>query len=323
MGLKSKETPTRKLPIDRIGLMLLFFWVGMLQVMLDLGKDADWVHSALIVVMAVMAGIGFLAWTIWEMTDAHPIVDLSLFANRNFLLGTISLCLGYSVFFANTLILPLWLQTQLGYTATWAGLAAAPSGAVAVLLTPFAARLSGKVDARWLGTVALVSFGISYYLRSEFTTSVSFWQLVIPMLVQGIAMATFFLAMVTIALDGIPAAKLPSATGISNFARITASSFTASIITTAWDRREALHQSRLSEAVGNGQQLHTAIGVLNRAGLTDLQAVAAISRQALGQAYLLASTDLFRLSAWLSFALVLTVWLARRPAPPSGPVAAD
>jgi len=322
-GLKSRETPTRKLPIDQVGLMLLVVWVGALQIVLDLGKNDDWFASDRIVIGAVVAAIGFVAWLIWELTDEHPAVDLSLFKSRNFAIGTIAFCLGYAVFFANTLILPLWLQTQLGYTATWAGLVAAPSGLVAVILTPFVAKMSGKVDARILATVAFAAFGVSYYLRSGYTTSASFTDLMLPLLVQGIAMSCFFLAMLTISLDRIPPERIPAASGISNFARITAGSFAASIITTAWDRREALHQSRLSEAVGTGMPLQMARDALGRLGLTDTQAAGAVTRQMVGQAYLLASTDLFRVSAWLCAALVVVVWLTRRASPPSGPIAAD
>ena len=322
-SLKTRETPTRKLPIDQVGLILLVVWVGALQIALDLGKNDDWFASDRIVVAAVVAAIGFVAWLIWELTDANPAVDLSLFRSRNFAIGTVAFCLGYAVFFANTLLLPLWLQTQLGYTATWAGLVAAPSGLVAVILTPFVARLSGKVDARILATVAFASFGLSYYLRSGYTTYASFTDFMLPLMVQGVAMSSFFLAMITISFDRIPPERLPSATGISNFARITAGSFSASIITTAWDRREALHQSRLSEAVGSGMPYQLARDGLARLGLTDVQAAGVVTRQMIGQAYLLASTDLFLLSAWLCLTMVAIVWCTRRATPPSGPIAAD
>ncbi|MDB5576927.1 MAG: family efflux transporter permease subunit [Bradyrhizobium sp.] len=322
-GLKTRETATRKLPIDQVGLILLVLWVGSLQMMLDLGKNDDWFNSTRIVVMAVVAVIGFAGWVIWEMTDANPTVDLSLFKNRNFAFGSIAFCLGYAVFFANTLILPLWLQTQLGYTATWAGLVAAPSGVVAVLLTPFVTRASSKVDARVLATIAFIAFAVSYFMRSNLNTEASSWDFVLPMLVQGVAMSSFFLSMVTISLNGIPPERMPSATGITNFARITAGSFAASITTTMWDRREALHQSRLAEVVSSGSPYQAAHATLQQLGFTDLQATAAIARQMVGQAYLLASTDLFRFSAWLCVALIGTVWLTRRPVALKGPIAAD
>ena len=322
-GLKTRETPTRKLRIDTVGLMLLVVWVGSMQIMLDLGKNADWFSDPLIVVLAVIAAIGFVAWIIWELTDANPTVDLSLFLNRNFAIGSLAFCLGYAVFFANILLLPLWLQTQVGYTATWAGLIAAPSGVVAVLLTPFVARLAGKIDARILATVAFAAFALSYWLRSGYTTTASAWDFMVPLLVQGVAMSTFFLSMLTISLDRIPPERLPSATGMSNFTRIVAGSFAASIITTAWDRREALHQSRLVDAVGTGMPFQMARAQLERLGLTDVQAAGAITRQLVGQAYLLASTDLFFVSSLLCAALIVIVWFTRRAAPPSGPIAAD
>ncbi|HVF94167.1 MAG TPA: DHA2 family efflux MFS transporter permease subunit [Sphingomonas sp.] len=322
-GLKTRETPTRKLPIDTVGLMMLVVWVGALQIMLDLGKNDDWFNSPRIVIMGVIAAIGFVAWLIWELTDANPAVDLTLFAKRNFAIGSIAFCLGYAVFFANILLLPLWLQTQLGYTATWAGLIAAPSGVVAVLLTPFVARLSGKIDARLLATVSFAAFAVSYWMRSGYTTSASSWDFMLPLLVQGIAMSTFFLSMLTISLDRIPPERLPSATGISNFTRIVAGSFAASIITTAWDRREALHQNRLAEAIGNNAPYRAASETLQHLGLSPLQSAAVITRQMVGQAYLLASTDLFRLSAMLCAALILVVWFTRRPTGQGAPVAAD
>ena len=291
-GLKSRETPTAQVPIDRVGLILLVVWVGALQIMLDLGKNDDWFHSDRIVVLGLVALVGFAAWVIWELTDAHPIVDLSLFAQRNFLIGNIAFCLGYAVFFANILLLPLWMQTQLGYTATWAGLVAAPSGLVAVILTPLVARASGKIDARILASIAFIGFAISYWMRSGYTTTASFFDFMLPLLVQGVSMSTFFLAMLTILLDRIPPERIPSATGISNFTRIVAGSFAASIITTAWDRREALHQAHLSEAIGSATPYQMAVQTLQRLGLDAVQAAAVVTRQMVGQAYLLASTDL-------------------------------
>jgi MFS transporter, DHA2 family, multidrug resistance protein len=322
-GLKDRETPTRKLPIDTIGLCLLVLWVGSLQIMLDLGKNDDWFHSTRIVLLTVVAAIGFAVWLVWELTDAHPIVDLSLFKRRNFALGGIAFALGYAVFFANILILPLWLQTQMGYTASYAGLVAAPGGLVAVLLTPFVARLSGKIDVRILATVAYVSFGIGYWMRAQFTTGADLWTLIAPSLVQGVAMSCFFLSMVTICLDRIPPERLPSATGLSNFTRIIAGSFAASVITTAWDRREALHQTHLADAVGRGHPLQGAMEQLQALGLTAQQATAVVVRQLTGQSYLLAVDDLFWLSAVLCGVLIALVWLTRRPSAPGGPVAAD
>jgi len=312
-SLAARETPTRKLPVDRIGFALLVLWVGALQVMLDKGKDADWFSSPFIVTLALVSGIGFIAWLIWELTDEQPLVDLSLFANRNFGIGVLAMCLGYSVFFGNVVILPLWLQTQLGYTATWAGLVSAPAGVVAVLLSPLAARLMAKTDARWAATIAFVAFTISYFMRAGYTPDASFRTFIIPLLVQGVAMSTFFVGMLTIVLHGVPPLRVPSASGLLNFARITAGSFAASITTTLWDRREALHQARLAESSSVYDPTMTqALGRLQAGGLTEMQGLGVLTRSLVNQAYVLSSLDYFWASAWISMALIPLIWLARR-----------
>ena len=312
-NLSKRETPTRQLPIDTVGLGLLIIWVGSLQIMLDTGKDADWFSSRSIVIEAVIAAVGFCAFLIWELTEKHPIVDLSLFRYRNFSLGTLAFCLGYALFFANVLLLPLWLQTSVGYTATWAGLVAAPSGAVAVILTPIAARYMAKTDARIMATIAFVAFAVSYFMRAGYTQDAGFWDFVMPMLVQGIAMSTFFVSMITISLDGIAPERIPSASGISNFTRITAGGFAASIVTTLWDRREALHQSRLADvATAYNPQLQQAVEHLHNRGFSDLQAYGVLSRNLSLQSYLLSSIDLFWISGWLSILLIAVIWTARR-----------
>jgi len=323
-NLADRETPTRKLPIDTVGLGLLIVWVGALQVMLDQGKDLDWFQSGEIVALAAATVIGFAAWLIWELTDEHPIVDLSLFKNRNFALGTLAFCLGYAVFFGNTLLLPLWLQTQIGYTATWAGLVAAPTGVIAVLLTPMSAKLMTKIDARIIATVAFIAFAISYLMRANFTADAAFIDFVLPLLVQGVAMATFFLAMITILLDGVPAPRIPLASGLSNFARITSGGFAASLVTTVWDRREALHQSRLADGTtAFSPAFKGALANLQHLGLPELGAKAAVARTIVGQAYLMAADDIFWASGWICLVLVGIVWLCRRAVSGGGPVAAD
>jgi DHA2 family multidrug resistance protein len=322
-NLADRETPTRKLPIDTVGLAMLVIWVGALQIMLDTGKDADWFSSPAIVVEALVAAVGFAAWLIWELGDDHPVVDLTLFRHRNFTLGTIAFCLGYAVFFANVLLLPLWLQTNVGYTATWAGLVAAPSGVVAVLLTPLAARFMARVDARLLATVAFAAFAVSYFMRADYTETAGFWDFVWPLAVQGVAVSTFFVAMLTISLDGIAPERIPSASGISNFARITAGGFAASITTTLWDRREALHQSRLADwSSAYSPAMRQALDHLHRLGFADPQAYAVLARSLTVQAYTMASDDLFWISGWLSIAMIAVVWLARRSVSGGGAQAA-
>jgi hypothetical protein len=115
---RHRDSVRRVLPIDKVGLALLVLWIGCLQVMLDLGKEVDWFSSPTIVALAVIAAVGFAFFLIWELTDAHPVVELRLFARRNFWAGTLTTSVAYGLFFGNVVLLPLWLQQFMGYTAT-------------------------------------------------------------------------------------------------------------------------------------------------------------------------------------------------------------
>jgi MFS transporter, DHA2 family, multidrug resistance protein len=314
-SLKSGASPPQKLRIDGVGLALLVVWVGSLQVMLDQGKDADWFNSNLITGLCIATLVALAAWIIWELSEDHPIVDLSLFKWPNFTLGTIALCLAYGLFFGNVVLMPLWLQTQLNYTATWAGIATAPSGITALLVAPFVGRFIGRFDARWFATVSFAIFALSYFMRAVYPPDASLWVLAVPTLVQGFAMGTFFIALLTITFDGLPADKLPAASGLNNFLRITASGFATSLTTTFWDRREALHQSRLVESLTVfNPTLREGIGGFMHLGLSDRGAAAAVLKGVVGQAYLLSSLDLFYLFGWTVLLLIPICWIAHRPA---------
>ncbi|GFE78942.1 multidrug resistance protein [Steroidobacter agaridevorans] len=312
--LRNRETPTRKLPVDTIGLSLLVVWVGALQIMLDKGKDEDWFSSPFIVVLTIVSVIAFAAWLIWELTEKHPIVDLSLFKHRNFTFALIPMCLGYAVFFGNIVLLPLWMQTQLGYTATWAGLLAAPGGLIAVIVSPLAARFLARYDARWLTSMAFVAFAVSYYMRAQLTAEAAVMDFIIPQLIQGLAMGTFFVAILTIMLDGIEPQRVPAASGLAIFLRTIAASFATSITTTFWDRREAFHQAHLANSSSvYDAPMQQALEHMHSLGMSDSAALAALNKQMVNQAYLLSSLDYFWISSWLTLAMIALVWLARRP----------
>jgi DHA2 family multidrug resistance protein len=312
--LKDKDTPTRKVPVDVIGLALLVTWVGALQVMLDTGKDQDWFESTQIVMLAIVAAIGFCAFLIWERGDDHPIVDLSFFRLHNYRLGMAVSCLGYAVFFGNVVILPLWLQTQLGYTATWAGIVQSPSGMVAVLLSPYVGRRLQDYDARRLATFALVAMAISLYMRALLNSQAAIGDFILPMLVQGVGLSFFFVSVMTIQYDGISPQRLPAAAGLANFLRITAGSFSTSIAATIWEDRAALHQSRLAEASSAyDPTVQNAMASLQGAGMGTQQSIGVMTRGAIEQSFMLSSLDYFWVSTWILLALVGLVWLARRP----------
>ena len=309
---RKRESPTRKVPIDTIGLALLVLWVGSLQLMLDKGKELDWFHSAQIITLAVVAVVGFAFFLVWELTEKHPVVDLSLFRRRNFWSGTLATAVGYGLFFGNVVILPLWLQQFMGYTATQAGMVLAPVGLLAIVLSPMVGLTVGKVDPRRYATLSFVVFALILWMRSRFNTQTDFTTIMIPTLIQGVAMAFFFIPLVTITLSGLTPDRIPAASGLSNFARITAGAMGTSIATTLWEDRATLHHVQLAEAVNQGSHAasHT-MGVLSGAGFSPEQVLAQINRLVDQQAFMLATADLFYGSALLFLLLVPVIWLAR------------
>jgi MFS family permease len=132
--LKAYETPRTIRPIDKVGLGLLIFWVGALQLMLDLGRERDWFGSPTIVGLAIASGVGFIAFLIWELTDEHPIVDLRVLRHRGFTAGAVALSVGFGTIYSSVVLVPLFLQSTIGYTATWSGYAMSTMGLFAIVL---------------------------------------------------------------------------------------------------------------------------------------------------------------------------------------------
>jgi DHA2 family multidrug resistance protein len=308
---REREGPTRRVPLDRIGLVLLVLWVGAMQIMVDKGKELDWFGSTEIVVLALVAAVGFAFFLIWELGAAQPIVDLRLFAQRHFLMGTLSLSVAYGLVFGNIVLLPLWLQQYMGYTATWAGLAMAPVGLLAIVLSPWVGKNVSRIDPRWLATAAFIGFAAVLWMRSNFNTQADFGTILLPTLLQGAAMAFFFIPLQTIAFAGLPLERMPAAAGLSNFVRITAGAVGTSVFTTLWESRAGLHHANLAQSIGqaNGTAMQTLAG-LEGAGYSHEQALAAINRVIDQQAFTMAATDLFYLSSALFLALIALVWMS-------------
>ncbi|XHS80350.1 DHA2 family efflux MFS transporter permease subunit [Burkholderiaceae bacterium UC74_6] len=309
---RQRETPTKKLPIDSVGLGLLVLWVGSLQIVLDKGKELDWFHSPTIVAMALVAAIGFVIFLIWELTEEHPIVDLKLFKRRNFAIGAVTLSLAWLVYFGNVVLLPLWLQQFQGYTATAAGFALAPVGVLAVLLSPLVGKILPKVDPRWISTTSFLVFTAVLLMRSEFTPQVDQWSIMIPTFIQGAAVACLFTPLLSVVVSGLDPARIPSATGLSNFVRITAGAFGTSITTTLWDDRATLHHAHLTEAITNASaETGDAFALFGKLGLGAQQAAAQLNRFIDQQAATMAADDIFIGSALMFTLLIALVWLAR------------
>lgn len=312
--MKGRETPTERKPIDRMGLALLTIGIGSLQVMLDQGKDLDWFNSAEIIVLLVVAVVALTFLVIWELTDAHPVIDLSIFRSRNFSVGVLCTSVGYLIYFGSIVLLPTVLQTQLGYTATTAGLAAAPIGFFPVLLSPLIGRFAHRIDMRWLVTLSFTVFAICFFWRGTFSPDMDFRYVVWPQVIQGIGVACFFMPLTTITLSGLRTDQIASASSLANFLRVLGGSIGTSISTTLWDRREALHHALLTEhatrldtpAVSWWQQLQNL-------GFSTMQQYALTAQEITRQGYILGSNEVFWISGWLFVGLILLVWFARPP----------
>jgi DHA2 family multidrug resistance protein len=308
--LIAHEDATRRAPVDYVGLGLLVLWVGAMQVMLDKGKELEWFASPMIVGLAVIAAIGFAMFLIWELTSDNPIVDLRVFRHRGFVVGVTTLSLTFGAFFASVVLIPLWLQTTMGYTATWAGYAGALNGVLAVVMSPIVAQMIGKIDIR-----ALVSFGVFWMAgvalwRAAFTTEATFWDIALPQFVLGFAMPFFFIPTTSLSLSSVLPEETAAAAGLQNFLRTTSAAFATSIMTTAWDNTATAKRDVLSGALPDPQR---ALDVMTAHGLSPAQALGQLERLVQTQAVMLSTNQMFLATAVIFALAASIIWLAPRP----------
>ncbi|MGG1949470.1 DHA2 family efflux MFS transporter permease subunit [Trinickia sp. NRRL B-1857] len=313
MIYRERETPARKLPIDKIGLISLIVWVASLQIMLDKGKDLDWFNSPVIWLLTIVAAVGFVFFLIWELTEEKPVVDLRLFAGRNFAGGTVAISVAFALFFANLVVLPQWIQGYLGYRSVDAGLVTAPLGIFSVVLAPLMGKIMPRSDMRVLATLAFVGFAGVFLMRSHYTTGVDTYTLVLPTLLQGIPTALFFTPLTAIILSGLPPERIPSAAGLSNFARIFAGAVGTSLLSTGWNNRTILHHERLVEQTSiNNPTFTSAIAALQSTLDASADKARAVFEYSLNtQAAMLGLNDIFWLSAVIFILIIPLIWLTR------------
>jgi DHA2 family multidrug resistance protein len=310
---RDRETPARKLPFDKVGLISLIAWVASLQIMLDKGKDLDWFNSPVIWVLTIVAAISFLFFLIWEFTEKKPIVDLRLFAGRNFTGGTVAISVAYAIFFANLVILPQWIQGYLGYRAVDAGLVTAPLGIFAVLLAPVLGKIMPRSDMRVLATLAFLGFAGVFFMRSNYTTDVDAYTLVLPTLLQGIPTALFFTPLTAIILSGLPPEKIPAAAGLSNFVRIFAGAVGTSLLSTGWNDRTILHHAQLVEqtSVDNPTFVAAIAHLQTTLDAGTPKATAFFEASLNAQATMLGLNDIFWISAVIFIVIVPLIWVTK------------
>ena len=313
--LEGRESRISHQPVNTIGLILLALGVGALQLMLDQGRELDWFNSTEIVVLTIIAAVGLIALIIWELTDDNPVVDVSLFKSRNFTVGCVSTSLAFLVYSGTVVLIPLLLQQVYNYTATWAGLAAAPVGLLPILLAPIIGKFGNKIDMRILITVSFMVYALTFYWRAvTFEPEMTFMDVALPQFVQGLAVACFFMPLTTITLSGLPPEKMASASSLFNFLRTLAGSIGTSLTTFMWYNREAVHHSQLTEVINPynpiSQQFFQTMGSF---GLSEEQTASYLARQITAQGFIIGANEIFLVSAITFISLVVLIWFAKPP----------
>lgn len=317
--LGSRETATSKTPVDYVGLVLMVVGIGALQMMLDRGKELDWFESAEIIALAVTAAVCLTYFVVWELGEVHPVVDLSLFKNRNFTVGVIATSLGFMVYMGSLVLLPLVLQSNLGYTATWAGLVAAPVGLLPLVLSPLIGKYGGRIDMRWLVTASFLVFAFTFYWRTNFYAGMDMANVVWPQFWQGLGVAMFFLPLTAITLSNMQGQQVAAASSLSNFLRVFMGGVGVSVSTTLWERREALHHARLAEAVTPySAQTQQAVQSMVQTGMQPDQGLETVARNITQQGFIIGSNEIFLAGSLLFLAMIAVIWFAKPPFGASG-----
>jgi len=188
----------------------------------------------------------------------------------------------------------------------------APVGVLAIVLSPWVGKNVTKIDPRKLATVAFLGFGLVLWMRSHFNVQTEFRGVLIPTILQGAAMAFFFIPLQAIVFSGLPPMRMPAAAGLSNFVRITMGAVGTSIFTTVWEARANMHHAHIAESINRGNDTATAtLSQLGAVGMSPEQGLAMVNRLIDQQAYTLAATDLFYLSSVLFVLMVSVVWLTK------------
>lgn len=237
-----RKTIRGGLRIDYVGLGLLAVGLGFLEVMLDKGQREDWLASKLIVASLIIAAACLVTVAFWEWRQKEPVVDLRLLRDRNFGLATGSMFLLGFVLYSSTVLLPVLLQTLLGYTALLSGLVLSPGGIATLVFLPVVGRLVSKVEARWLVAFGLAVAAIGLFQMAGFNSQIDFRTAMIARIVQSTGLAFLFVPLNTLAFSFIPKEKINRATGLINLARNIGGSSGIAMVTTMLARRTQFHQ---------------------------------------------------------------------------------
>ena len=309
------ETPRVKTPIDIVGLLLLITWVGAFQIMLDTGQEHGWFESGQVVMMAVIAAIAFVAFLIWEWTEAHPMVDVRMIKNTGFALATLAMSITYGAFIGLIVLVPIWLQQTMGYSATLAGNTMAFMGVLAIVAAPLSAIAMTKIDVRITISAAIIWMAVVSLMRAGWSTDSTFWGLAVPQFLQGFAIPFYFMGSTALALGTVQANQITSAAGLMSFVRTLVGAVATALITANWIDMTRGTRAEIVPSLNGGADT---IAAMQARGMTMEQARAMIDRMVEVQANTVAMTHIFLWLATLFALSAALVWLVPKL---KGPVA--
>ncbi|MBV9908678.1 MAG: DHA2 family efflux MFS transporter permease subunit [Hyphomicrobiales bacterium] len=298
---------------DFIGFFLVASFLGALEIVLDRGLEDDWFGSSFIITFTVICALAFVLMIPWEMSRKDPMIDLHMVATRQF--GACFLVMGATgaILYATTQFLPLLVQSNFGYTATWAGLVLSPGGLVTMVMMFAVGQLSSRVQPKYLIMTGAVFCAISMYQLTSVYGDLNFWFLARTRIFLGFGLPLIFIPIIAASYDGIPANRIDMASALINAARNTGGSIGVSLASNVLNHREQFHQSRLIEhAVPSSQQYQDTLQQVTQYFLAQgnllpqaqQQAIAWIGQQVQTQASYLAYMDVFWVLTLLSIAAV-------------------
>jgi len=314
--------------IDRWGLFLLTVGLGALQIVLDKGEREDWLQSDFIVVLSVIAASALILFVIVELRTEHPVVDLRIFRDRSFTAGTIIMFLGFFCLFGSFVLLPLYTQQLMGYTAFWAGLVLGPGGMSSFLVMPLAGILMKKGVKPWLLLIAgLGTASYALWMMSNFNLQGDFFSIALPRLIQGFGLGLFFVPLAAAAYVNVPVEQMGNASGIFNLVRNLGGSFGVAFSTTLLSQRTQVHQTFLSEhitpynpAFQEAYQRTLNLLEMNQSGAaSSTKGLAFLYQEVLRQASMLSFNDSFYILAIGTGILIPLTLLLRKGRPGEAP----
>ncbi len=308
--------------IDYLGIILLTLGVGVLQFILDKGEREAWLQSPLIVYLLIFSASALVLLVIVELYFAKkPILDLRLFKNLSFSFGNFAMFITFFNLLGSVVLLPLYVQILMGYTAFQAGWILAPGGIVTLLCMPVAGKLTDKYNPKYVLTVGILLCALATRLMSRFSLQADFISIMIPRMILGMGMAALFIPLTNLTLSLIPKPRMGDATAIYNFLRNLGGSVGIAFSTTILTRHSQLHHLRLGEHMHRFNESFNIIlekGKLFMAGKTGLGpwlserlAMKGIYGQMVRQAMMMGFNDAFYLLSLFMFSVVFTVFFLR------------